>query len=298
MNGTYTATADNLDGFSAVTVAVPSGAGATITVSYSSAFYDKTMTCTKGGTTYTETTTSAGATVFTVNDSGTWTITCNGVSRTVEVVLAYSTEMAITATVDVYSAASDTISFTDVTGAKTVTTDTSGHGSVSISFIPNGSITFTSSVAKNPTSLSQSYSKTITMTDGISSIYVMPDKVLYWYGNKVNITTTSYGGVFTYVAPTWNTTNATVTLVGKQKDCHFVANTAVTTTKAHCIATTPLASNTGADLYIDSTYTSFASSNNMAYVTHTGSGAPKLICFSGSVATGTTTITLYALWYE
>lgn len=161
-------------------------AGATITVTYNSQFYNKTMTCTKGQTTYTQTTTSSGSTTFSVAESGTWTITCNGVSRTVDVVLEYSTQMAITQTVTVYSAASDTVSFTDVNGAKTVTTDMSGQGSVSITFIPDSTITFTSSVSKNPSNLSQAYSKTITMTDSITSIYVMPDNALYWWGYKAN----------------------------------------------------------------------------------------------------------------
>lgn len=68
-------------------------AGATITVSYTSDFYNKTMTCTKGTTTYTQTTTSSGSTTFSVAESGTWTITCNGVSVNVTIVLEYSTQM-------------------------------------------------------------------------------------------------------------------------------------------------------------------------------------------------------------
>lgn len=161
------------------------GAGAVITVTYDSSFYNKTMTCSNGTKTYTKTTTSSGSTTFSVAEGGTWTITCNGVSRTVDVVLEYSTQMAITKTVTVYSAASDTVSFTDVNGAKTVTTNTSGEGSVTITFIPNSTITFTSSYAKNPNNLSQAYSKTITMTDNITTIYVMPDGALYWWGNIV-----------------------------------------------------------------------------------------------------------------
>jgi len=183
-NGTYMASADGYDGFSSVTVSVSGGAQATITVSYDSPFYNKSMTCSDGITTYTETTTNAGSTVFSVNASGTWTVSCNGVTRTVEVVLDYSTQMAITKTITVYSAASDTVSFTDVTGAKTVTTNTSGQGSVSITFIPpSASITFTSSKAKNPSNLSQAYSKTITIDSNTTAIYVMPNGALYWYGN-------------------------------------------------------------------------------------------------------------------
>ena len=187
------------------------GDGATITVTYSSQFYNKTMTCTKGTKTYTKTTTSSGSTVFDVDESGTWTITCNGTSRTVDVVLEYSTQMAITKTITVYSAASDTVSFTDAAGAKTVTTNTSGQGSVSITFmLPSSSITFTSSVAKNPNNLSQAYSKTITIDSNTTAIYVMPNKTLYWWGyvgsdfEECN-STNGWSYNKTLLTPTYNT---------------------------------------------------------------------------------------------
>lgn len=186
------------------------GGGATITVTYSSEFYNKTMTCSKGSTTYTKTTTSSGSTVFDVDESGTWTVTCDGVSRTVDVVLEYTTQMAITKTITVYGAASDTISFTDMTGAKTVTTDANGQGSVSITFIPpSASITFTSSVAKNPTNLSQAYSKSITITESTASIYVMPNNVLYWWGYiNGSASTVNYHSAFTNLGKgTFNTNN-------------------------------------------------------------------------------------------
>lgn len=69
------------------------GGGATITVSYSSAYYSKTITCSDGTTTYTATTTSSGSTTFNVNATGTWTITCNGKTTSVDVVLEYETTM-------------------------------------------------------------------------------------------------------------------------------------------------------------------------------------------------------------
>ena len=93
--------------------------------------------------------------------------------------------MNITKTITVYSAASDTVSFTDVTGAKTVTTNSSGSGTVSVTVSPGGqNITFTSSVAKNPTNLSNAYSKTVTVDSSTSDVYVMPDNVCYWWGYK------------------------------------------------------------------------------------------------------------------
>lgn len=160
-----------------------SGAGATITVTYSSEFYNKTMTCSDGTTTYTKTTTSSGSTGFSVKDEGTWTISCDGYTKTVDVVLAYFTQMTVTVTIDVYGAASDTMTYTDATGAKTVTTNSSGYGSANVTIIPSGqSITFTSGVAKNPSDLTSYYSKTITIAHNTTAIYVMPDTTLYWYG--------------------------------------------------------------------------------------------------------------------
>lgn len=67
--------------------------GATITVTYDSSFYNKTITCSNGSKTYTKTTTSSGSTEFSVSDEGTWTITCNGVSVSLDVTLNYSTQI-------------------------------------------------------------------------------------------------------------------------------------------------------------------------------------------------------------
>lgn len=195
-----------------------SAGGATITVTYNSSFYNKTMTCTKGSTTYTQTTTSSGSTVFNVTDEGTWTITCNGVSRTVYVTLNYSTQMATTKTITVYGAAGATISFTDAVGSKTVTLDNSGQGSASITFIPpSQSITFTdTNKAKNPNNLSQNYSKSIAVTESTTSINVMPDNALYWYGwkgsNLQSIMSANGWSFSTYTTqePTWNTNDVTV----------------------------------------------------------------------------------------
>jgi len=96
--------------------------------------------------------------------------------------------MSITKTITVYSAASDTVSFTDLTGAKTVTTNASGSGTVSVTIAASGqNITFTSSVAKNPDDLSDYFSKTINVSANTTAVYIMPnDNALYWYGFKSN----------------------------------------------------------------------------------------------------------------
>lgn len=204
------------------------GGGGTITVTYSSSFYNKTMTCSNGTKTYTKTTTSIGSTEFKVSDEGTWTITCNNVSKTVNVVLNYTTQMAVTKTVTIYSAKKDYITWTDASGNKSVQfEDNETSKSITVTYIaPSQSITFTSSIAKNPSNLSQSYSKTISFSDSVSSIYLMPNNVLYWYGyttsNMQDITSANgwsnpYGLVMN--APTYNTNNlyfgsASGTLIG------------------------------------------------------------------------------------
>lgn len=122
---------------------------------------------------------------------------------------------SITKTITVYSAASDTLTFTDESGSKTVTTDSSGVGSASVTILPNGSsITFTSSVAKNPSDLSANYSKTVNVTSSTTAVYVMPnDNTLYWYGYNggVEAITTSNG---------WSYTGSSRTLSG----CTFSTN--------------------------------------------------------------------------
>ena len=170
------------------TTGIGAGGGATITVTYGSSFYDLPMTCTNGTKTYTKTTTSEGVTTFRVSDEGTWTITCNGVSNTVEVVLNYTNEMHITKTFTIRSGKSDTVSFTDYSGSKTCTTNsTNGSGTVDITFAPGQEITFTSAVARDYNNVSQRYSKTITLTDDTpTTLWIMPTEdgsnMIYWYG--------------------------------------------------------------------------------------------------------------------
>lgn len=161
-------------------------ATSTITVAYDSSFYNKTMTCSNGIDTYTQTTTSSGVTEFEVDTEGTWTITCNGVSQTVEVVFNYTLTMAVTKTITVHSAANDTLYFVDAMGSKTVTTDSSGQGSVTISVVLGDSITFTSSVAKNPDALALNYTKSVVIDANTTDVYIMPEHTLYWWGNFIS----------------------------------------------------------------------------------------------------------------
>lgn len=74
------------------------GSGATITVTYSSEFYNQTLTATNGTDTVTALATSAGTVDITVPSAGSWVVSCTisgetYTSDTVSVDLSYSTEL-------------------------------------------------------------------------------------------------------------------------------------------------------------------------------------------------------------
>ena len=162
-----------------------------------SSLYGKTITIKKGSTVVGTTAFSAqGSATYTVHETGTYTCECEGYSGSVTVSaettynVTINTVETFTVTVDIYSAASDTLSYTDDNGAQTVTTDSTGKATgVSITITEqtpgHAEITFTSSVAKDPSNLSNYFSKSVTMTSGTTEIYVMPDTtIIYWFGWK------------------------------------------------------------------------------------------------------------------
>lgn len=197
----------------------------TINVTYADDFKGVSITCTSGGTTITKTAPAAGSTmVFYPPATGTWAIsaTYNGtvfsvnasvssLSTPVSATLSYTKTINVT----VYSAANDTVSYTDIHGAtKTIVTNSSGTKSASIEIMPAGStITFTSGVAKNPSNLSQAYSKSIALTATTTTVVVMPkalSNMLYWYGYKgsdLKDQTTANG--WTDIGSTYNPTYST-----------------------------------------------------------------------------------------
>lgn len=160
-------------------------------VTCASAFAGLTITCSDGTTTLTEQCPSSSPyeiTFYLPND-GTWEVsgTISGTSYSESIIVQpYELELKsnIDLSVDFYSAANDTVSYTGIDGeTHTITTDSSGHATATITIMPSGSsLTFYSSVAKDTTDLSSVYSKTITLTSTTSSIYIMPDHSFYWYG--------------------------------------------------------------------------------------------------------------------
>ena len=170
-----------------------SGGGYELTVTCDADFAGTTITCTDGVTTLTQTCPSASPyeVVFEIPNGGDWTISGVVAGHTVSTGVNIPTSAELIATIQqtitIHSAKEDTISYTDIDGATQTITFAGGATSkqVQITINLNGSsITFTSSVAKNPNNLSQDYSKTFTITPSTTDIYLMPDdvKTLYWWG--------------------------------------------------------------------------------------------------------------------
>lgn len=107
-----------------------------------------------------------------------------------------------------FSAADDVVTFKDSNNNDVVfaITDENGGAYVDYSAIPSGSYTLYSSVAKNPDSLSDAYSKQVSISSGTTSVYFMPnDNVLYWWGYENGIQEVSTANGWsggTFVAPT------------------------------------------------------------------------------------------------
>lgn len=166
-------------------------------VTCSSAFAGLTITCTDGTTTLTETcpSTSPYEVEFILPNTGTWTVSAeiSGViysesvsTQNFDVELKNITNVSV----DFYSAANDTISYTGIDSqTHTITTDSNGHAFATISVSSNGNtFIFISSVAKDPNNLSNAYQKSITLYPNTTAVYVMPDLCAYWYGwNSSNI---------------------------------------------------------------------------------------------------------------
>ena len=205
---TYTVTT-SVDGVSAAsqTVTTPATSGqstnltfsyGTINLTYANDFKGASITCTDGNKTITKTAPNDATTMtFYPPNTGNWSISgaAGGVTYTAspDPIVVSSLSTAVTAnlqtlaeiTVTLYGAKEDTITFTDAAGVAHTEVFASGQTSkrVTLKILPSGSnITFTSSVAKNPSDLSQNYSKNVSLTQSTTSIYVMPDGALYWWG--------------------------------------------------------------------------------------------------------------------
>ena len=318
-----------------------SSADIPLLVTCSSAFAGLTITCTDGTTTLTAQCPSSSPyeILFSLPNDGTWTVsgTISGTTYS-ESILVNNFEVElknnIDLAVDFYSAANDTVSYTGIDGqTHTITTDSSGHASATITIQPTGSsLTFTSSVADDitlPSSGQQSYempsslgnySKTIALTSGTTEVYVMPDNVIYWYGYKGSAYTNPVGITNPYSATAVSITENTnklsysfPTTSGSTVNCAEIGNdTAISGTAAHFIEKQTSQSN-GARILIYnnaksmttsySTYGKYVGSNNNGSKYHDvivpSVSTPSYACtmFSGG-NTGNQVGEIYAVWIE
>jgi hypothetical protein len=283
---------------------------ASITVTYPNG---ATCTCSKDGTTYTAT---GSPYTFTVTESGTWvvSVTSGGTTKTQNVSITTSGQsesvnmVTENLTVTIYSAVEDLISFTDAAGVSRTEQLATGQSSKSITFainkFGNTSIAFTSSVAKNPDSLSDAYSKTVTITNATTEIKVMPDNSLYWWGyynseelDVVSNTTGWTTSSVTFVDPTFNTQNITMNSTGSNAKVSGVATKNTVTGTLKTIVRT---STTGGQYGGRSVKTVGAPSPDVSvnYSVDTLASANLSGVYGVLWSYSTTSNIMSALWYE
>lgn len=296
-----------------------SGGGYELTVTCDADFAGTTITATDGVTTLTKTCPSASPyeVVFEIPNGGDWTISgvVGGQTVSTGVNFPISAELITTVqqTVTIHSAKEDTISYTDIDGATQTITFASGATSkqVQITIEPNGSsITFTSSVAKNPNNLSQDYSKTFTITTSTTDIYLMPDavKTLYWWGyvsDDVEVISTANGWThtnYTFTNPTFNVNSARFSS-SSGVECGIGTKSTINATKAYMVATgiTIVSTQYGFMGLISAKNTgsvgtpTYINSTSQKLYTFTGDGTSKYLY---NATANARVFDLFALWYE
>lgn len=289
----------------------------TINLTYDNAFRGLTITCVNGGTTISKTAPISGNSMsFYPPSTGTWSVSGTYSGQTYSknaVVTSLSTAVSVqlqttqTVSVTIYSAVGDTITYTDIYSVSRMITlgADSDHATATIDIQSSGStLTFTSSVAKNPDDLSEYYSKSVTITDATTEVKVMPDNALYWWGYKDNNLETinntngwSNPWSLSYGTPSYDTNNITFAASSNQftgignknvlsaSDIHFIYS-GVTAQSA--------------------VYGSYAvmASKAIQSVTNLNSGAITTVNITSAndyvsvFTTNERAIKIYALWYE
>lgn len=230
------------------------GAGIPLIVTCASGFAGLTITCTDGNTTLTGECPSSSPyeVTFQLPNIGTWTVS-GVVSGTTysESVLVNNFDVTLNnnhnVTVNFYSAANDTVSYVGPVDNQThtIVTDSNGHADavITIPHSATATITFTSSVAKNPNSLSDFYSDSKTITTATTDVYLMPgdgSKTLYWYGyigdNCETLSSENgWSGANPFTPPTYNTNDIYMPGDGTYARGIGVKNS-ITITKTHLIS--------------------------------------------------------------
>ena len=139
----------------------------------------------------------------------------------------------------IHSAPLDTIYYkNNGTDIPLCSTDSNGIGELDLSGLEDGTYTLYSSVAKDPSNLSNDYSKAIRITKSqygeTKEIYLMPDTIrtLYWYGFKdSNLESNGFTFSGTKITPTSNANSTTLSITNTTNTlCSINAKNAITGT--------------------------------------------------------------------
>jgi len=167
-------------------------------------------------------------------------------------------------------------------------------------------LTLVSTVAKDPTNLSNDFSMNVRITPNITEIYLMPVGALYWWGSMYNLEEISsvngWTMAYTYKAPTYNKDNIAVSISNQQSGVS--SKNAITATDAHWICQTSdknaedlmllSAKNRTSTRHIRVVQTSNNTIEHCTGTTTSATGYATYEVVGGGSATGT----LYAMWFE
>lgn len=292
-----------------------------LVVTCSSEFAGLTITATDGSSTLAKACplTSPYEVTFELPNFGTWTVSGTIGSKTYSesvIVDAYEVELFsnIDLNLDVYSAANDTVFYSDINGqTRTMITDSSGHATAQITIDPNGStFTFVSSVAKNPNNLSSNYEKNVTLSRDSTSLYIMPDESIYWYGygqnNLENVTTangwTLAAGYTGLNNPTFNTNDIYIKTPTTGQLMAVSSKALIDPGNRHMICKSTLYNNSGGSLRKNSIKRVNAGTD-YAHIDQTVANTIQHLTLSDSTSsyvfalvTDTRSCNVYALWSE
>lgn len=233
---------------------------------------------------------------------------------TIEEIQFYGRAAANPTLQTIHSAANDTIYYLDGQTPVTVAvTDANGVGEIDLENLGVGAHTLYSTVAKNPTNLSNPYSKTINVTRYTTEVYLMPLLgMIYWYGYKSNnceaiISANGWsvsGGYYGLVDPTFNTTNVTGARSGNNYCGLIGTKNTISCSRVKSILNP--ASNSTSVIYIGATNNNKVCDESAGYLELPTAGL-RLITFTPSDLTdiriyftvrSTVALTVSALWYE
>lgn len=200
----------------------------------------------------------------------------------------------------------------------TYVADTNGIIEIDFSDFDEGTYTFTSGIAKDPTNLSNYYSKSFKITKspygGTTELYLMPDavKTLYWWGyGEAKATASNYRPSWTgvsFVAPTIanNTNNISITQGGNYGSTFF--NTPeINSGDITVNVVAKSSSSSGDNLYqltpaYQNSYTYLSGTNvtiqntSMTKYSQSYSGTSSRII--PVFQSNNSTVNIYAIWYE